>query len=76
MGVGGVLRLTCLLSRRIILLLGKKHRLYPTITQLVRHYLMAVLTGVAVVAGWVYFVFRPPPALGMQTAHDIIHACS
>lgn len=55
---------------------GEKHRLHPTITQLVRHYLMPVLTGVTVVAGWVYLVFRPPPALGVQTAHDIIRVCS
>lgn len=38
---------------------GKKHRLHHphTISQPVRHYLMPVLTGVAIVAEWEYFVW-------------------
>lgn len=45
--------------RAVMLSVGKKPRLHHphTITQPVRHYLMPVLTGVAAVAGWEYFVW-------------------
>lgn len=37
---------------------------------------MPVLTGVAIVAEWEYFFLVPPPALGLQTADDVIRVYS
>lgn len=57
---------------------GKKPRLrHPhTITQPVRRYLMPVLTGGGCCGRVGVFCLGPPPALGSQTADDVICGCS
>lgn len=65
--------------RAVMLSVGeKKPRLHHphTITQPVRRYLMPVLTGGGCCGRVGVFCLGPPPALGSQTADDVICGCS